>query len=165
MKKLTQSMLTDFLEYNFDSGVLSWKVNRGPVRAGDKAGYLRSDGYISIALYGTDYQAHRLAWFIVKGAWPNKIDHINHVRSDNRWVNFRNVSNADNSHNLSKSKNNSSGVVGVVWDKRSLKWQAQISHKYKRMHLGLYVNWFDAVCARKSANNKYGFHVNHGRCF
>ena len=51
--------------------------------------------------------------------------------------------------------NNSSGVTGVVWQKRARRWRAEIGFKRKRYFLGLYDSFDDAVKARKNAEAKY----------
>lgn len=41
--------------------------------------------------------AHRAIWFLHFGRWPNdEIDHINHIRTDNRIENLRDVSHSEN---------------------------------------------------------------------
>ena len=59
-------------------------------------------------------------------------------------------------------KNNSSGVTGVIWHKRYRKWQAQMKINSLQKHLGSFSDKFEAICARKSAENRFGFHPNHG---
>jgi hypothetical protein len=54
--------------------------------------------------------------------------------------------------------NNTSGCTGVSWVKKARKWTAYIMKNYKAESLGYYDQWFDAVCARKSAEFKYGYH-------
>jgi len=55
--------------------------------------------------------------------------------------------------------NNSSGCVGVSWNKESEKWVAYITKSGKHYHLISTNNWWDAVCARKAAEIEHGFHV------
>jgi hypothetical protein len=51
---------------------------------------------------------------------------------------------------------NASGVCGVSFDKRSKKWIATIKEdKETRIKLGTFEDMFDAICARKSGENKY----------
>ena len=50
---------------------------------------------------------------------------------------------------------NTSGVVGVVWDKNKKKWEAIIRINKKQIHLGLFDNFEDAVSTRKQAEEKY----------
>lgn len=98
------------------------------------------------------------------GSWPKEqIDHINHVRSDNRWINLREATNQENCKNRSISIRNKSGVVGVRWTKGKTKWAAYIHVNSKDKYLGFFFDKFEAICARKSAENKHGFHANHGR--
>lgn len=76
------------------------------------------------------------------------IDHINRNTLDNRKVNLRNVTRFVN--NLNKS-NNTSGCVGVTWDKSKQKWQVTIKHKF----LGRFVDFNEAVRVRKEAEELY----------
>lgn len=46
-------------------------------------------------------------------------------------------------------KNNTSGVPGVDWVTRKGRWRASICFKGKRYYLGSYINFEDAVKARK----------------
>lgn len=74
---------------------------------------------------------------------------------------LRNVDGQENTKNKRKYQNNSSGVAGVHrW--RETQWRAQITINKIKTHLGLYDDFFNAVCARKSAELKAQFHVNHG---
>ena len=54
-----------------------------------------------------------------------------------------------------KSKNNTSGVTGVSWDKTFQKWNAYIMLKRKRKNLGYFKDKQDAINARKEAEEKY----------
>jgi hypothetical protein len=92
---------------------------------------------------------------------PTQIDHINHIRDDNRWVNLRNVIHRANQLNTSLSSNNTSGFNGV----RILpsgRYSAFIMVQRKQISLGTYDTLEEAIAARQAANSKYGFHVNHG---
>ena len=100
----------------------------------------------------------------MKGVWPkNQIDHDDHVRHNNRWKNLFEATQRKNSKNQSKSKRNKSGVTGVFWIKKDRSWSATIFINNKHTHLLQSKDKFEAICARMSANNKYGFHENHGR--
>lgn len=56
-------------------------------------------------------------------------------------------------------------VHGVNKDTRGDRWQARINlgQKGKRKHLGYYKEWWDAVCARKAAENIYGKRTTRGK--
>jgi HNH endonuclease len=162
---ITQSELKEILHYNHDTGVFTRLVSTGNrVKVGEIAGYSMGCGYISIGVHKKYYLAHRLAWLYMTGYWPNdKIDHINHIRDDNRFCNLREVTHRENLMNSSMYKNNSSGITGVYWYKKYSMWLIMISIKGKQINLGYFVDKFEAICARKSAENKYGFHINHGK--
>ena len=57
--------------------------------------------------------------------------------------------------NSKLSKNNTSGVKGVGWNKKQKKWVARISFQGKNMYLGSYKNKVDAIQVRKEAEEKY----------
>lgn len=82
-------------------------------------------------------------------------DHINHNTLDNRKCNLRVCTKSQNMMNHRRLSNNTSGVTGVCWDKRSQRWHSQIVVNKKGMHLGYYENKEDAINARKQAENKY----------
>jgi len=165
MPKLSQEFLKSILHYNEDTGVFTWIERRyGTRRGGHRAGSLHYHGYRHIMVNGSHYHEHRLAYLYMTGALPlDEIDHINGIRDDNRWGNLRAVSKSENNKNKKHHSNNTSGVMGVYWHKRTEKWMAYISVDRRRIHLGLHANLFDAASARKSAEARYGFHENHGR--
>jgi len=113
-KELTVERLKKFLEYSSDSGVFTRRVATGGSKVGDIAGTKHRTGYIHIRVDGKKYSAHRLVWLYKYGVFPSRdIDHINHVRDDNRLSNLREVSKQENMQNSSKYSTNTSGVVGV----------------------------------------------------
>ena len=162
---LSQKSLKNYLHYNSDTGIFIRKIATSSNAAvGDIAGYLHREGYIIIRVDGKGYLAHRLAWLYMAGKWPeDQIDHINHIRNDNRWRNLREATQQENCKNRSIRKTNTSGVTGVCWHKARGKWDAYIKVDCRSIFLGSYVDRFEAICARLSANNKHGFHENHGR--
>ena len=50
---------------------------------------------------------------------------------------------------------NSSGVIGVSWDKRTKKWQSRIGIHGIRIELGRFEDLDDAILARKEAERQY----------
>ena len=76
---------------------------------------------------------------------------------------MRVVSVRENCKNKKRPSTNTSGIIGVHWDKKSSKWSAQICVNYKKIFLGYYDNITDAASARQTAEKKYNFHPNHGR--
>ena len=136
---LTQEKVKELFHYEPDTGNLVWRVDCGAHKvAGKIAGYLNNEGYLRIRIDGKGYQAHRLIWLYVNGAWPvNEIDHVNGVRNDNRISNLREVTNSQNLQNQRKpSLNNTSGFLGV--SAYGGKWLAQIKLSGKKQHIGYY---------------------------
>lgn len=120
-------------------------------------------GYRVGTIDGKLFQAHRIIFAMHHGEWPeDQIDHINGVRRDNRIVNLRAVSHAENGRNQSMRKNNKSGVTGVYWHKRDWKWVAQIKVNCRNKYLGLFDTIDEAAAARAEALTRYGFTDRHG---
>ena len=122
-----------------------------------------NNGYMRFNISGRSYLLHRLAWLYEFGIYPDtQIDHINHIRDDNRIENLRLVSHKENGRNQKIRTTNTSGMTGVYLDKKKNKWRAQIMIDGKCLYLGIYYNKSDAITAREEANKKYEFHINHG---
>ena len=156
------------LEYNPDTGAFTWKATSRRGFVGKSAGCLCTrDGYIRIRIHGKLELAHRLAWDMSYPDNPvtpdEQIDHINHIRTDNRICNLRKATNTENSRNASIGVNNTSSALGVWFEKRRDKWVAEIKVDRKKKHLGQFDTFDAAVAARKAAECEFGFHENHGR--
>lgn len=160
--------LRDNLRYDRDTGELWWikpRNNRPVGRAGCLDGTY-SRWVISVASGlkgGMNLRRSRVAFALMGGRWPDIVDHINGNTLDDRWENLREVTARENSLNAKRSRKNTSGVRGVSWEKALDKWRSKIHVGVRQIHLGVYDDFFEAVCARKSAELKYSFHENHGR--
>lgn len=162
---LTQERLKELLYYSPQFGIFVWKVNKGSrAKAGAIAGcFNKATGYVVMVVDNCMEPAHRAAFIYMTGKPPPEhTDHINGVRDDNRWCNLRAVTPSVNHKNRRIHKDNKSGFIGVCWLKKLGRWQAQIRVNYKTISLGLHDNKEDAIAARIAANEKYGFHENHG---
>ena len=121
--------------------------------AGKDAGTIKSEGYREIHICGRLHKAHRLAWLLETGSWPkNQIDHINRVRSDNRFSNLRQVSNSENAQNRKLAANNTTGYTGVY--KYPGFWIARIKLKGEAHHLGSFNSAEEAALAYKDAKKR-----------
>jgi len=177
---ISQSELKEFLSYNANTGLFVWK-DRDRIwfktdlsynawngkHAGNVAGSVarqRHADYVVITIHDKAYKAHRLAWLYIHGKMPdNQIDHIDGNGLNNRESNLRDVNCSENGKNRSLQKNSTSGVLGVVYKNNKNKWDARIYINKRQKHLGSYDDFFEAVCRRKSAEIKHGYHKNHGR--
>ena len=159
---MTQEKLKSTLHYNPDNGIFTRLVNNKRYKVGDTYNALNGSGYITITIDQKRYLSHRLAFLYMNGSLPKKqVDHINHIRDDNRWSNLRLVSHVDNSKNTKKRCDNSSNICGVNLYKRTGKWTAYINHDKKRIHLGTFDTKEEAIEKRKTAEIKYMYHANH----
>lgn len=148
-------------EYDVDTGVFVYKVTRGPKTKGSVAGSINSDGYLQVGFNGSRYLLHRLAFLYMKGEWPkNFVDHKDTDKLNNKWCNLRDVLRKVNNRNRSVQKNNTSGVVGVSWDKINSKWFASICVEGKMIGLGRFNYKEDAILARMTAEKDYGYWVD-----
>lgn len=133
----TAFQLREMFEYNPEEGVFSRKVstNGRYGRAGAVRKSFDKKGYVVVGINGCRYFAHRLAWLYMVGAWPeHMIDHINGVKSDNRFVNLRDVSgfiNQQNKHGATNS--NALGILGVCRVKNRFHSAIWVEGKSKRL--------------------------------
>ena len=165
--------LAKLFSYDADTGEIRNRIDRGHKGRVAKAGAIAtsnsSKGYLMVKFIKNgrknSYMAHRMAWLLHTGRDPGdmQIDHIDGNRARNTFSNLRLVDNQGNMMNKCKHKNNTSGVTGVYWNKRSGKWQACIGDNGKRWYSHLFEDKFEAICARKSAENRLGYSENHGK--
>jgi len=97
----------------------------------------------------------RLHRFLINADSNMEVDHINIDRLDNRKINLRQCTHAENCKNQPISKNNTSGVTGVSWSKKDKVWVAYIRLNYKNIRLGVFKDKMLAVKARKEGEIKY----------
>lgn len=165
---ITQTELKSLIHYDQNTGIFTNLTNRSPnCRIGGVSGCVQIDNggkkYRYIEIEGKRYQAHRLAWFYMKGTFPpDGMDHEDGNGLNNIFSNLRSVDAAENSKNKRIQSNNTSGISGVHWYKPADKWVAQIRVNRKCVHLGYFVTLFAAAYARHLAEIKYNFHPNHG---
>jgi hypothetical protein len=142
----------------------SWARWNGKNADTEAFGSTGADGYKRGTLMGSAYLAHRVLWALVYGDWPaDDVDHINGVRNDNRISNLRAVVRQENCRNARIPRHNTSGAIGVYWAQDRRKWVAQIKVDGAVHYLGRFVEFDDALRARKAAEQRYNFHPNHGR--
>lgn len=148
-QSLTYERLVELLSYDSSTGFFQWVKQRRGTSVGAKAGSEQSNGYISIRVDYVLHSAHRLAILFITGKMPDQnmeIDHINGIRTDNRYANLRVVSRTVNSQNLRKARENSlSGFLGVT--KARNRWTAVIFVNSKRVRLGIFDSPEDAHAA------------------
>lgn len=172
---ITPEILRELLSYDPDTGKLYWKPRPAEMfresdlrtrnhscnqwngrYAGKEAFTAYLHGYKQGRVLGRYASAHRVAWAIHHGEWPEgEIDHINMERDDNRIANLRLATSSNNHMNRGRQENNTSGVKGVYWQKARGKWMAQIQVAGKQIFLGRYATKSEAHAAYCESAKKY----------
>lgn len=138
----------------YNDGCIYWADNYGPrARKGNRVGTPDSSGYLQVKIGGSSVLVHRIVWMLFNDTYPEQLDHINRVRTDNHIHNLRAATNTTNQHNASMRKDNTSGCVGV--HNKNGKWQVRIQLNGKRIHLGTFDNKDVATKVYATAKEKY----------
>jgi len=93
--------LRALLDFDPDTGVLTWTEARGGQQRGQVAGGLEWSGYWRISVEGRKVLAHRVCYALGTGTdpYPYELDHINRDRGDNRLANLRPATHAQQQAN------------------------------------------------------------------
>lgn len=176
------SRLRAILRADFDAGHLFW-LERTPemflgrkmaadvlarrwntANAGKRAlTYVDHNGYCVGNIWGRPHKAHRVLWALSSGEWPEEVDHINGDRTDNRLANLRAVSRRENSRNVGRRADNSTGFVGVTMVPETGRFRARVCSDGKSIHIGMFSSAEAAAAAQAGLRASLGFHENHGR--
>jgi hypothetical protein len=88
------------------------------------------------------------------------LDHIDHVKSNNKLENLRDVSHKENHKNKTLSKRNTSGYSNIKIIERNRKYQVCFNvEKYRKSFLIL----DEAIKHRNEKYLEFGYHENHGK--
>ncbi len=83
------------------------------------------------------------------------IDHIEHNKKDNRKSKLRKATSQQNNQNIVIPSHNTSGIIGVSFDKRDNVWTAFIGSNNKTHKICRSKNKEDCIIARLKAEKKY----------
>ena len=153
--KLCLKRVNSLVKYCPETGNFYWLVSTGKRKVGDLAGGISENGYCRIKLDGIKYMAHRLAWAVTYGVFPDKeIDHRNGVRSDNRVVNLREADRSSNLQNLQSARvDNLLSTLGV--HQKGSKFIAQLQVNGEKVFYGRYGSVEEASNAYQKAKKKH----------
>lgn len=140
--------LESILNYDPDTGLLTWARDKNPQWNGLLAGNLNAKGYRRIKINRRLYLAHRIAYLMGKGIDPGRfeVDHRDGNPLNNKLLNLRLASHGSNQANGPGYSGCSSRHRGVSYCNRSQKWVAAISKDTKKHWLG-YFNCEDRAAA------------------
>ena len=144
---LSQSSVSELLEYNPTTGDFTWKRSRSGVRrrlAGNAPN--KGNSYRRIQVLGVLEYAHRLAFLLMTGRIPDYVDHIDGDRTNCRWENLREVSSRQNAQN-----NNRRGY----YQNPKGRFVAQITINYRSFHIGTYNTAQEARDAYEAAKKQH----------
>ncbi len=154
--EITADMVRTLLDYNPETGSFTWKERTPDLFiegshsaehqcrqwnsrfAGKNAGARDARGYLNLHIFCKSYRGHRLAWVIMTGEWPvDEIDHINGVKSDNRFANLREATSSENKANIGVRRNNITRLKGVAIERRRhRRWVANIADSGRCRYIG-----------------------------
>lgn len=130
--------IAEAFSYDPATGILTRRFKGGHTRlVGVKN---KHGGYTKVGFNGREYPAHRLIWWLVYGALPDRfIDHVNGDKCDNRLANLRLATDAENKRNVGRRSHNTSGFKGVSFDKQTGRWLAHATLNGRGVNLGRHI--------------------------
>jgi hypothetical protein len=157
--KVSYDRLREILTYIPDTGVWLWKdpPPRSKVNKGDLAGCISRNTkhpdncYRRIKIDGRMYKAAILAWFWTYGVWPSKdLDHANGDSLDDRINNLREATDSQNRANSRVPMHNTSGFMGINWNKRNKRWHVRVMKEGYRHWVGAFKSLDEAKEAHRN---------------
>lgn len=115
--------------------------------------HIRSDGYVGTRINGQTCLLHRLLMNATNK--DQFVDHINRNKLDNRLSNLRFVTPSESAINRGKGKDNTSGCIGVTYDKSRGQWKVSLNKNRICYNIGRYNSLEEAIRQRLLAEKKY----------
>jgi hypothetical protein len=142
--------LRSLLHYEPETGLLFRKKDSKPALYTPKG-----NGYLWGHVGGKLILAHRAAWAIAHGEWADVLDHINRVKTDNRIVNLRSVTDQINALNKGAVGGMYSPYRGVAYLTKKQRYTARLAGRY----LGCFTDAASAARAYDQAAIRLGLPV------
>jgi hypothetical protein len=142
--ELIEEAISRGVKYDKDTGIITGISGRVINR--------KSKGYIDIAIIvgskTMHLPGHQFAFYYVNKYLPSIIDHVDRDRSNNKIDNLRPATKLQNNRNTTGK--------GYYFHKQVRKYNAQLTHNYKHISLGLYDTEEEASEAYRQAKIKFG---------
>lgn len=121
--------------------------------AGNKSISGDGDPRFMVKICQIAYPVHRVVYALKyeSDPFPLEVDHIDRNPLNNHPDNLRVANRSENARNKNEQANNTSGVKGVTFCRRTGKWMAQIGHLKKTVFLGRFSDISEARNARLNA--------------
>ncbi len=127
------------LDYDPETGEFTWSAQARPEKRGQRTGTVMRDGSIYLRLQGHGAYAHRLAFALVHGRWPQWIAHKDGDLSNNRINNLREGTARQRMWSARKTRaKTTSSFKCVYWSRQKQKWHARIHVGDSTQHLGFF---------------------------
>jgi hypothetical protein len=170
---LTQEEAHRLFEYK--DGALYWKERCrsdfcsdlafkqwNPKHVGKRAGCW-SVHHVTVRINNKHHQLARIIFLMHYGYLPEIVDHADCNPMNNDISNLRAATKAENQRNAGMFAHNTSGIKGVIWDKRARKWIGRIKVNGKCKHLGTFKSKEDAgEFVQLAREELHGQFANHG---
>lgn len=157
----SQERARELFDYDPNSGVLSWRIDRHGPKAGDEAG-TDHRGYRRVSVDRSLVLSHLVIWVWWYGSEPKAtIDHKDGDPSNNRIRNLRERNMSGQAQNRKLASNNTSGFTGVSRAKHNNTnpWTAHIKLNGRKKFLGGFKSAEEAAAAYAAAKKIY--HADH----
>ena len=150
MDLLAYDEAKELYEYDPDYGILKERETGKYLQ-----GSLRSDGTVGISVKGRTVLAHRLAWLLSTGEWPDgMVSHINGDKSDNRFENLTLIKPYTDVRAVKE-------IAGISFVKKTQRYKAVIHNRGRQHYLGEHETKEEAVLTRYAAEQCLGVSVTH----
>ena len=154
MNPFTKEELLDYLEYR--DGGLYWKVSPNPrAKVGGIAGTINAAGYRDIRLHKKQIYAHRAVFLIHHGYVPERLDHINGDKADNRIENLRPASASENGYNRKRRSDTAAKAKNITWCKKDRRWLVRVNANGSAVYVGSFSALDEAKSAATAARIQY----------
>jgi hypothetical protein len=121
---ISQEELQAVLHYDPETGVFT-RIGQRHLLGQVAGGLDESTGYITISVRNRKYYAHRLAVLYMTSVWPKShTDHINGIKTDNRFVNLEPGTARSNAAN--QKKHRGGHLAGTSYRARARDWRASL---------------------------------------
>jgi len=84
-----------------------------------------------------------------------EVDHINRDRLDNRKVNLRVCTRAQNGSNIAVGRRRRSQYKGLYWDRSGQKWRVELRHLGRKIYIGQFDSETEAALHYNEAASTY----------